>query len=523
MEYEIKYSNLPNLPGCYIFKDKEGKILYIGKAKDLKKRVLSYFQKPLEEYDSKTKALIKNIDTIDFIVTESEKESLILENNLIKKHSPKYNINLKDSKRYAYLELTNEDFPRLLIARQKKEEGKYFGPFTSAEKRDYILETLTRIFKIRTCKKFPKKPCLRYSINLCEAPCIGNISKEKYSKKIKLVESVLKGKIKRIIKFLNEKMKKESKSQNFEKALEIRNVIQSLEYLKERQRVERQKKYNEDIINYVIKDNLVYLLLFNIYKGTLNNKQEFVFEKTEDFFEEFLLQYYSENPIPKEIILPHHIDESMKTYLSYKRGKKVKITVPDIGDKKILLDLVLKNIEIVFFSDTEKLEALKKELNLEETPRVIECFDVSHLSGTLQTGSMVQFRNGIPDKSNYRRFKIKSVNQIDDFAAIEEIVFRRYYRIKKEKLNLPNLIIIDGGRGQLNSALKALKKLNLNIPVISISKEFEEIYLPNINEPLKLEKKNIALQLIQKIRDEAHRFAIYYNKLLRKKSLFEKN
>lgn len=520
MNLKINLLNLPNLPGCYVFKDSKGIILYIGKAKDLKKRVSSYFNN--QEKDPKTHILIEQINDVDFIITKSEKEALILENNLIKKHTPKYNIDLRDSKRYAYLELTNEDFPRLLIARQRiADEGKYFGPFTSAEKRDYVLETLKRNFKIRTCKKFPKKPCMRYSIKLCDAPCVGYISKQDYNEKIKIVEHILKGKIKKIINLLELQMKTASKNENFEFALELRNQIQALEYLREKQRMERQRYYNEDVINYIIKDNKVYLLIFNIYKGTLDNKQEFVFDYSPDFFEEFLLQYYSENPIPKEIILPHDIDESLNDFLNQKRKGKVNITIPQAGDKKILLDLVLKNIEIIFFSDIEKLAALKNELNLEDTPSVIECFDISHLSGTAQVGSMVQFRNAIPDKSNYRRFKIKTVDQIDDFAAIKEIVFRRYYRIKKENSTPPNLIIIDGGKGQLNSAIQALNELGLKIPIISIAKEFEEIYLPEISEPLRLDKKNHALQLVQKIRDEAHRFAISYNRLLRKKRLFE--
>jgi excinuclease ABC subunit C len=255
----------------------------------------------------------------------------------------------------------------------------------------------------------------------------------------------------------------------------------------------------------------------------LENKQEFEFEFTENFLEEFLLQLYSENPIPKEIILPENIDDSLKDYLENKKNSKLIITIPEKGEKKQLLDLVLKNIEISFFGEENKLEELKLVLNPQNTPRVIECFDISHLTGTSIAGSMVQFRNGKPDKTNYRKFKIRSVNQIDDFAAINEIVFRRYYRLKQEKSEFPGLIVIDGGKGQLNSAIEALNKLNLKLPIISIAKEFEEIYTPEASEPLKLDKKNKGLQLIQAIRDEAHRFAINYNKLLRKKKLFEKS
>lgn len=283
--------------------------------------------------------------------------------------------------------------------------------------------------------------------------------------------------------------------------------------------MQREKRYDEDIINYEIKDDEVYLMLFNIYKGTLSNKNEFIFDYNDDFLEEFIIQYYSENTIPKEVIIPKIVSDSIKQYLETKKGSKVIITKPEKGEKKQLLDLVLKNIEITFFADIDKVETLKNKLNLQESPTVIECFDISHLSGTSTAGSMVQFRNGKPDKNNYRRFKIRSIEGIDDFAAIAEVVKRRYTRIKNEDLELPNLIIIDGGIGQLNFALQELKKLDLKVPIISIAKQFEEIYIPGKILPVRLSKKDKALQFIQEIRNEAHRFAIKYNRLLRKKEL----
>ncbi|VVB78930.1 UvrABC system protein C [uncultured archaeon] len=517
----IDLSTIPSNPGCYLYKDNKGNIIYIGKAKDLKKRVSQYFNS--QEKDPKTQAMISHIDSVDFIVTKNEVEALILENNLIKKNHPKYNIDLRDSKRYAYIRITSEPFPRLLIARKRDagDDSEYFGPFTSGEKRDYIMQTLIRTFKIRTCKKLPKRPCLRFHLKLCDAPCIKNISKEKYDEKIKFAKSILNGKTKEIEEQIKEEMKIESKKQNFEKAIELRNQIESLEYLKERQNMQRSKEYNEDIINYLVKDNKVYLLLFKIYKGTLENKEEFEFDYEEDFIEDFLTQYYSENSIPKEIILPHKVEDTIKIFLEKKANKKINIVVPEKGEKKELLDLVLKNIEIIFFENINKLIALKDKLNLETIPEVIECFDISHLSGTSQVGSMVQFRKGKPDKSNYRKFKIRTVDQIDDFASIKEIVYRRYYRIKKENSIPPDLIIIDGGKGQLSSAMQALQELNIKIPIISIAKEFEEIYLPGDSSPLRLERKDPALQIVQQIRDEAHRFAINYNRLLRKKDLLK--
>lgn len=517
---KINLSKIPNKPGCYLYKDKNNNIIYIGKAKDLKKRVSQYWND--QKKDPKTQALVEHIETVDFIITKNEVEALILENNLIKKNHPKYNIDLRDSKRYAYIKITKEEFPRLLIARKKDDNSDYFGPFTSGEKRDYVLQTLIRTFKVRTCKKMPKRPCLRFHLNLCDAPCIKNISKEKYSVKINFIKSILNGKTKDIVGELKEEMKKASRLKNFEMAIELRNQIESLEYLKEKQNMQRLKEYNEDIINYLIKDDKVYLLLFKIYKGTLENKEEYEFDYEEGFLEQFLTRYYSENNIPKDIIIPEEISESIKTYLEKKADKRINLIVPIRGEKKELLDLVLKNIEIIFFENVNKLIELKEKLNLENIPEVIECFDISHLSGTSQVGSMVQFRKGKPDKSNYRRFKIKTVDQIDDFASIKEIVFRRYYRIKKENLSPPDLIIIDGGKGQLSSAIKALDGLNLKIPIISIAKEFEEIFLPGNSSSLKLDKKDPALQIVQEIRDEAHRFAINYNRLLRTKDLLKK-
>jgi len=316
-------------------------------------------------------------------------------------------------------------------------------------------------------------------------------------------------------------MKSFSKKNDFENALRLRNQITAINHLSERQKMEREKKYNEDIINYEIKDSQVYLMLFNIYKGTLSNKIEFVFDYTKDFFEEFIVQYYSEKSVPKELIVPNKLSESVLTFLKNKKGSKVKIIKPEKGEKKQLLDLVLKNIDITFFSDIDKVEVLKNKLVLQESPNVIECFDISHLSGSSTVGSMVQFRTGKPDKNNYKRFRVRTINGIDDTAAIAEIVRRRYYRLKIEDSPLPDLIIIDGGRGQLNYAMQEISKLDLKIPIISIAKQFEEIYIPGRMLPLRLQKKDKALRFIQEIRDEAHRFAIKYNRLLRKKEMLK--
>lgn len=513
----IDFDSIPNSPGCYLFKDDKGKIIYIGKAKNLKKRVKSYFQK--KKHNNKTQALLSHIKSVDFFLTDNEVEALLLENNLIKKHLPKYNIDLKDSKRFAFIRVSSEKFPRLLIARNKTLKGDYFGPFVSGLKRDFILRVLNKTFKFRTCKKLPKKTCLRFHIGLCNAPCIQNISEGDYAKDILSAKKVLGGKTKEILKELETRMRSSSKDQKYETALTVRDQIKAIEGLATKQKIDRNKKHDEDIINYLVKDNTVYLLAFNIYKGTLENKQEFSFDFGEHFFEEFLVRYYSENKIPKEIIVPNAVDLSVEEYLKKLKNKKISIVAPKTGEKKKLLDLVKKNIELSFFRDLNKQKELQELLKLNENPAVIECFDISHLSGTSTVGSMVQFRNAKPDKSNYRRFKIKSVEGINDVLSIAEIVRRRYSRLQKEGQEFPNLIIIDGGRGQLNFALGELKKLRLKIPIISIAKKFEEIYIPGLKNPLKVDKKKSSLKLLQEIRDEAHRFAISYNRLLRKKEL----
>ncbi len=510
-------TTLPTDSGCYLFRDAAKKIIYVGKAKNLRKRVKSYDQK--KEMDPKTRSLVSSIASVEFFVTDTEVEALILENTLIKKHQPKYNINLKDAKTFAFIELTNEKFPRLLIARQKQGDGKYYGPFVSALERDHVLQFLNRTFALRTCKKLPKKSCLRYHLQLCNAPCIGLISNEEYGKKIRNVQLVLSGKTKVLLKKLDLEMARKSKCLEFENALLLRNQIIAIQHLQEHQKMQRQRIFDEDIINYIIKDGTVYLMLFNIYRGTLSTKNEFVFSYNPDFLDEFIVQYYSKNPIPSEVIVPQKLSDSLAVFLMHKRKKKVRVIVPKKGEKKQLLDLVLKNIEITFFGDVSKVEELQRQLNLQEPPQVIECFDISHLSGTLMVGSMVQYRNGKPDKTNYRRFRIRIVEGIDDVAAITEVIQRRYTRLKQEHTALPQLIIIDGGVGQLHSAVHELEKINLKIPIISIAKQFEEIYLPGSPQALHLNKKEKALLFVREIRDEAHRFAIAYNRLLRKKEL----
>jgi excinuclease ABC subunit C len=522
-----RLTEIPENPGCYLYLNSSKKIIYIGKAKNLKKRVSSYFNK--KDLDSKTEALVSHIHEIDFIATNSEVEALILENSLIKKNKPKYNIDLKDSKGYAYIEKTSEEFPRFIVFRPKGSPAHQltssparYGPFISAQGRDYILQTINKTFRIRTCKKLPKRKCLRYDIGICSAPCISAISKKEYSEDIRQAELILKGKTKELELNLKKKMKEYSQKQNYEKAMIIREKINSIEYLSEKQRMQREKEYNEDIINYIIKEENVYLMLFNIYKGTLENKKEFTFEYKKDFLDEFLVRYYSEQKIPQKIIIPQKVDSSIQEFLAHSKKSKVNLVIPQKGDLKELSELVKKNIELHYFGDSEKLEELKKKLSLNALPQVIECFDISHLGGTEVVASMVQFRGGKPDKSNYRKFKIRYGDKNDDFAAMNEVVKRRYNKLKKEETPFPDLIVVDGGKGQLSSSIKSLKEIGIRIPIVSLAKKEEEVFIPGVDLPVRIDPKNKARLLLQSIRNEAHRFAVKYQRERRSKRIFKK-
>ena len=514
----IDYHALPHAPGCYLFSDEAGTIIYIGKAKDIRKRVTSYFTK--KDHDKKTESLVRAIASVDVMVTNTETEAFLLENNLIKKHLPKYNIDLKDAKRFAYIGLSRETFPRIGIARRTgKDNAVFFGPFVSAAARDEIIRVIKRVLLIRSCTRLPKRACLRYHLHTCSAPCIGKISPEEYGGAVAKAVSILKGKTAELLADLNAEMAEASARQEYEKALVLRNQIDAIGRLAERQHVERPRETDQDIIGYTTGGDTVYLMVFSVEKGLLTDKQEFMFESGEGFFDEFLARYYADRTPPAELILPHGVDEALAGYLTERKGTQVRITVPQIGEKKKLLELVGRNIEYAFLKNERKVQDLRSALELPEDPAVIECFDISHLSGTAMVGSMVQFRNGEPDKKNYRRFRIKTVEGIDDFASIAEIVRRRYRRLTGEGSGLPDLIVIDGGKGQLAAAGKVLGELGCDIPVIALAKREEEVYLPGRDLPLRLDEKGMALRYLQEIRNEAHRFAITYNRLLRRKSL----
>lgn len=511
----IDLSMVPESPGCYIYRDSKNTIIYIGKAKNLKKRVTSYFQK--SDHDTKTTALISHISSLDFMVTSNEVEALVLENSLIKENQPRYNIDLKDAKQYAYIELTDEEFPCIRIARRATTKGSFFGPFVSAAERDYVFSVVKKVFRLRTCNNLRRRACLRHHIHTCSAPCLGNLTTEKYGEQVSKAVLVLKGRGTELVRQLKDEMKAHSDLQDYEGALIIKNQVNAIERLGQRQDIARPLDTGEDIINYLIRDEMVYLMLFPVHSGTLANKKEYVFDYREDCIEEFLVQYYSLHEPPEELVVPEPASEAMEEFLSGQKGRKVTVTVPQRGAKRRLLDLVRLNIEMIFFGDDIKLHEVRDQLGLSDLPKVIECFDISHLSGTSVVGSMVRFSDGRPDKKNYRRFQVKTVEGVDDFLAIGEIVRRRYSRLKDEGSPMPDLVMVDGGKGQLHAAVKEIKKLGLSLPVIALAKREEEVYMVGHAHPLPIDRKERASLFLQEIRDEAHRFAVTYHRLLRKK------
>jgi len=510
---------LPQEPGCYLFKDDADIVVYVGKAKNLKKRISSYFQK--KHSTPRLDLLVSLIRDVDYIVTSSEVEALILENNLIKKYQPKFNINLKDAKSYAFIQISHESFPRIGIAREKDKikNATLYGPFVSAAERDQILKFVKQTFHLRTCRKMTRRACLRSHMGTCAAPCIGKISEHEYQNLVKSADYLLRGKNQDLIADLHKEMQTYAEAEEYEKALILRDRIAAIENLSKRQYVQRQKRSDEHIINYLVCGEMVYLILFHVERGTLTSKEEYVFPENEDFLSEFILQYYSSNKPPHELILPSSPDSPIIDFLTEIRGSQVTITIPKQGEKKHLLDLAYKNLEFYFFNRQMRLAELGEVLGMEQAPEVIECFDISHLHGTGTVGSMVTFRDGKPDKRNYRRYKIQNAGPSDDYAALAEVVQRRYSRLLRENSSMPDLIVIDGGLGQLNAAHDVLQKFDLHIPIISIAKGKEDIYIPGRNYPLSIKKKSPASLLIQEIRDEAHRFAISYQKKLREKSI----
>lgn len=534
---------IPKTPGCYQFFDINNEIIYIGKAKNLKRRVSSYFQK--KHTTPKLQILVPQVEHIECVMVNNEVEALILESQLIKKHKPKYNVLLKDDKKFPYFLITNEEYPRIVVTRKANQngiKGKYFGPYTDSRAMYSTLEILQKIFPLKKCKtpKFSSRPCLYYDMGQCCAPCQKYVTPEDYKKILKEAELFLNGKQKELIKILSKKMEECSLNLEYEKAARLRDGISDILKTMERQQVvfENKNMFN-DFISIEKIDNTYCASILEIREGRLLGKKDFEFTKYSDIDETdisdtIIREYYGflgEDNIPKKIYisaLPNEIEIYSK-WLSQKSGHSVKILLPSTKNEKDIMELSLKNARLAL--ERIKLKELyniqegyneigsyiKEKLELKQFPHIIECYDISHIQGTNTVASRVTFENGQPKKSLYRKYKLKTIEkgEVDDFKSMREVLSRRFKRILSNQDKAPDLIIIDGGKGQLSSVIQVMKEVNLDLDIVSLAKKEEEIFKPDKKEPVILPLNSKALFLIQRIRDEAHRFAITFHRKLR--------
>ena len=538
---------LPPLPGCYIYYNKDGEVIYVGKAKILKRRVMSYFNR---KHDSiKVTVLVSQIERLEYIITNTEVEALILESHLIKKYKPRYNILLKDDKKYPYFLITDEDFPRISIVRKKNmnpEKGRYYGPYTDIRAMHATLDFLKKIFPLKQCKspKFKDRPCLYYQIGRCLAPCQNLVTSNEYKKVVEQAELFLSGKQSELMKQLKEQMEIYSESLQFEKAAKLRDSYNDLKKTLEKQKVVYENtKLNEDIISLLCDDGIFAIVILMIREGRLIDKKDFVYEVEEDdkteFFATFFKEYYSTLKLefPDKIVSNELEAVGEKAlyeeWLEILAQKKVKISYGKSVQGKELQALADKNAKVVL--DNAKIAKMTKirddfneigsylteKLKLKNFPHRMECYDISHIQGTNTVASMVTFINGVKKRSEYRKFKVKSTEgKPDDFLSMKEVLTRRLNHLGEEKWEKPDLIIIDGGKGQLSSVMKIIEELGVkDIDVVSLAKKNEEIFLPNKSKPVLLPRNSSALFLFQRIRDEAHRFAITFHRKLRSKSM----
>ena len=545
-----KLKLLPDSPGVYIMKDNFENIIYVGKAVSLKNRVRQYFSSTVKE--AKVSAMVAQIADFDYVMTASQKEALILECNLIKKYMPKYNILLKDDKHYPYIRIDiNVDYPRVEVVRSIKEDGaKYFGPYTSAILIRDVLDTLGTTFKTRQCKKDilkaqkrKERPCLNFAINRCIAPCTGNVSKEEYKKLIKEIIDFLSGNGEELLSKLSLEMKDLSEKMEYEKCARIRDKIDGVRMMLQKQQATTPHLDDKDVFAITTDEGSAVVQAFFMRNGKLNETQSFTLtfsnESESEILSYFLLQYYiSKTYIPREILVNKQIEykDILNEWLSEKRGKRVYIKVPKTGDDKNLVQMAIKNANETlniklnhrqreYDKTVGAAKRLKAYLHLQDDIVRIECYDISNIQGTDSVSSMIVFTNGKPDKKEYRHFKIKTVLGANDFASMQETLERRFLRLLKEGnrgnfSSRPDLIVVDGGKGQLSAAYDALVSLGLeNIPIIGLAKKNEEIFLPFEKTPLLIDKRDEALKLLQRVRDEAHRFAITYHRTLRQKNI----
>lgn len=524
----VQHFNAPELPGVYIMKDGQGKVIYVGKAKNLRKRLAYYFP-PKPDLPDKTKRQVQEAHAVEFIVTDNEVEALILESNLIKKERPKYNVDLKDSFRYVYVIVTDEEYPRLITSRKLtgKERGKVFGPYVFGEPRAIAIRALRKMFQIRTCIKMPKRECLLYHLGQCSAPCVRKISKEDYKASVDSAVGVLSGDAGWVLSELEEKMRVAAKEKRFEEALRLRDDAESIRWISgQHQKMDVQRDFDQDVIGFASDKQSCCAQVFNIVRGVIRQRQSFRFDSSPDNTTAFLKGFYAYAPIPDEIVLRSVPEDStaIEEFFARQRGKRPRITLPKRGDKEELLALVEKNAAIALDNAVPpSLAELKSALRLPLLPRIIECFDISNLGESFVVAGMSRFVDGKPDKDGYRQFRIRTVKGQNDFDCIKEAVRRRYLRLKTENAELPDLVMVDGGKGQLHSAMEALLELGeTDLPVIGLAKKNEEIHLPTKSAAVRLDRKSAGLKLLQSIRDEAHRFANRYRKIVGKNETFGK-
>jgi excinuclease ABC subunit C len=539
----LKLANLPASPGVYLFKNKTGRIIYIGKAKNLKNRVRTYFQSP-RNHTPKTARMVAAIDDFDLMVTDSEIEALILEANLVKEHHPRYNVNLKDDKHFPYIKVTvNEPFPRVLIVRKFESDGaRYFGPYTNSKGMRKTVSFLCRLFKIRTCNlTIPhptgkiQKVCLDYHIGRCGGPCENLQTREDYGELVDSVLLFLSGRGQTLIDRLGKRMTRLSKQMEFEKAARVRDQIDALESVRHKQKVDAGKIVDRDIIAFAREGRHSVVVILQVREGVLIGRQDFQVtsqpeEDDTELLYGFVQQYYNHQPnLPEELYLPLVLPEEklIAGWLSKARGKKVKIFTPRKGEKLRLVDLAAGNARLLLDEIliqkkgyrervARSVQVLKDDLHLAVSPSTIACVDISNTGETDAVGSLVYFANGKPSKSGYRHFKIKEVTGQDDFAMMREVVGRYFFRLKKEGTTPPDLLVVDGGKGQLSSVRSEIGSLGFqNQNIIGLAKRLEEIYLPGRKEPLTIPKTSPGLRLLKQVRDEAHRFAIEYNRKVR--------
>ncbi len=533
-ELQKKVEDFPSSPGVYLMKREDKKIIYIGKARKLRARVRSYFS---GKKDIKTGNLLQQVHHIDYIVTSSEYEALILENNLIKKWNPRYNIALKDGKSYPVICITQEEYPRIFRTRRiGSDRSHYYGPYPDVKALDETLSLIRKILPLRYCKTLPKdgKPCLYYHIKKCSAPCAGKVSKEEYRVLVHKARSILRGQTAALEKELLKAIRGHSEKLEFEQAAELRDALQALQRLQAEQKVEDSVQESRDYVGLDSSKGYYSFALMQMRGGKLLGKEIFrneYYGPPEEALEGFLLRYYSspERDFPQIVYLPSTGDLSLTEEYFHREiqgAEKLHFSLPKEKRDQAILNMALENarmdlaLKLKDLGNIPALEDLRDLLNLKKLPRHIEGFDIAHLDGQLTVASLISFKDGAPDRANYRHFSIRSLDgKIDDFKAISEAIARRYTRLKNEKKPLPDLILVDGGKGQVSAAQGVLQALELPIPLVGLAKREELLYLPEQKEALRLPEGDRALRVLQYLRDETHRFATSHNKRLRKRKI----